>query len=76
MKLDSFDGSGAVDWLTYVEDKMDVFVVVSGDRVCYGTLLLKGEAQIWWRAVKKFSCSLSWQVFVTQFERRFYPHFS
>jgi hypothetical protein len=55
MKLDSFDGSGspidAVDWLTYVEDKMDVFEVVSGDRVCYGTQLLKGEAQIWWRGV-------------------------
>jgi hypothetical protein len=50
VKLDTFDGSGspvdAADWLTYVEDKMDVFEVVSGDRVCYGTLLLKGEAQI------------------------------
>jgi hypothetical protein len=55
MKLDSFDGSGslvdAADWLTYVDDKLDVFEVVSGDRVCYGTQLLKGEAQIWWRGV-------------------------
>jgi hypothetical protein len=30
---------------------MDVFEVVSGDRVHYGTQLLKGEAQIWWRGV-------------------------
>jgi hypothetical protein len=56
MKLDSFDGSGSpvdtADWLTYVEDKLDVFEVVSGDRVCYGTQLLKGEAQIWWRGVQ------------------------
>jgi hypothetical protein len=41
MKLDSFDGSGspveAADWLTYVEDKMDVFEVVAGDLVRYGT---------------------------------------
>jgi hypothetical protein len=48
MKLDSFDGSGslvdAIDWLTYVEDKMDVFEVVSGDRVRFVTQLLKGEA--------------------------------
>jgi hypothetical protein len=50
MKLDTFDGSGtlveAADWLTYVEDKMDVFEIVYGDRVCFGTQMLKGEAQI------------------------------
>jgi hypothetical protein len=80
MKLDSFDGSGspvdATDWLTYVEDKLDVFEVVSGDRVHYGTQLLKGEAQIWWRGVQSShsaSGPLSWHVFVTQFERRFCP---
>uniref|UniRef100_A0A0A9CRD4 Retrotransposon gag domain-containing protein n=1 Tax=Arundo donax TaxID=35708 RepID=A0A0A9CRD4_ARUDO len=81
MKLDSFDGSGspieAADWLTYVEDKMDVFEVVYGDRVRYGTQLLKGEAQIWWRGVQTAHSSapgsLTWHVFVRQFERRFYP---
>jgi hypothetical protein len=80
MTLDSFDGSGspvdAADWLTYVEDKLDVFEVVSGDRVRYGTQLLKGEAQMWWRGVQSShsaSGPLSWHVFVTQFERRFYP---
>jgi hypothetical protein len=50
MKLDTFDGSGTpvevADWLTYVEDKMDVFEIVYGDRVRFGTQLLKGEAQI------------------------------
>jgi hypothetical protein len=55
LKLDSFDSNGspveAADWLTYVEDKMNVFEVVYGDRVCYGTQLLKGETQIWWRGV-------------------------
>jgi hypothetical protein len=34
LKLDSFDGSGSpvevVDWLSYVEDKMNVFEVVMG----------------------------------------------
>jgi hypothetical protein len=80
MKLDSFDGSGspvdAADWLTYVEDKLDVFEVVSGDHVRYGTQLLKGGAHIWWRGVQSShsaSGPLSWHVFVTQFERRFYP---
>ena len=81
MKLDSFDGSGspveAADWLTYVEDKMDVFEVVYGDRVRYGTQLLKGEAQIWWRGVQTAHSSvpgyLTWDLFVRQFERRFYP---
>jgi hypothetical protein len=47
MKLESFDGSGspvdAAYWLTYVEDKMDIFEVVSGDHVCYGTQLLMGR---------------------------------
>jgi hypothetical protein len=56
IKLDSFDGSGspvdATDWLTYVKDKMDVFEVVSGDHVRYGTQLLKRDAQIWWRGVQ------------------------
>jgi hypothetical protein len=56
MKLDTFDGSGtpieAADWLTYVNDKMNVFEIVYGDRVCFGTQLLKGEAQIWWRGVQ------------------------
>jgi hypothetical protein len=55
MKLDTFDGSGtpveAADWLTYMEDKMNVFEIVYGDRVRFGTQLLKGEAQIWWRGV-------------------------
>ncbi len=80
MKLDSFDGSGtpveATDWLTYVEDKMNVFEIAYGDRVRFGTQLLKGEAQIWWRGVQAAHSSspgvLSWDVF-TQFERRFYP---
>jgi hypothetical protein len=56
MKLDTFDGSGTpvevVDWLTYMEDKMNVFEIVYGDRVRFGTQLLKGEAQIWWRGVQ------------------------
>jgi hypothetical protein len=81
MKLDTFDGSGtpveAADWLTYVEDKMDVFEIVYGDRVRFGTQLLKGEAQIWWRGVQTAHSSspgvLSWDVFIRQFERRFYP---
>jgi hypothetical protein len=50
MKLDTFDGSGtpveATDWLTYMENKMNVFEIVYGDRVRFGTQLLKGEAQI------------------------------
>jgi hypothetical protein len=56
MKLDTFDGSGtpveAADWLTYVEDKMNVFEIVFGDHVHFGTQLLKGEAQIWWRGMQ------------------------
>jgi hypothetical protein len=71
MKLDTFDGSGtpveAADWLTYVEYKMDVFEIVYGDRVCFGTQLLKGEAQIWWRGVQAAHSSpgvLSWEVFI------------
>jgi hypothetical protein len=81
MKLDTFNGSGtpvkAVDWLTYVEDKMDVFEIVYEDRVRFGTQLLKGEAQIWWRGVHAAHSSspgvLTWDVFIRQFERRFYP---
>jgi hypothetical protein len=81
MKLDTFDGSGtpveAAEWLTYVEDKMDVFEVVYGYCVRFGTQLLKGEAQIWWRGMQAAHSSspgvLSWDVFIRQFERRFYP---
>jgi len=81
MKLDTFDGSGtpvqAADWLTYVEDKMDVFEVVYQDRVRFSTQLLKGEAQIWWKGVQAahpaMYGSMSWHDFVRQFERRFYP---
>ena len=50
LKLDTFDGSGtpveAANWLTYVEDKMDVFEILYGDRVHFGTQLLKGETQM------------------------------
>jgi hypothetical protein len=81
MKLDTFDGSGtpveAADWLTYVEDKMDVFEILYGDRVRFGTQLLKEEAQIWWRGVQAAHSSspgvLTWDAFIRQFERRFYP---
>jgi hypothetical protein len=81
MKLDAFDGSGTpvevADWLTYVEDKMNVFEIVYGDRVCFGTQLLKGEAQIWWRGMQAAHSSspgvLTWHVFIRKFERRFYP---
>jgi hypothetical protein len=56
LKLASFDGSGspveAADWLTYVEDKMNVLEVIYGDHVRYGTQLLKGETQIWWRVLQ------------------------
>jgi hypothetical protein len=80
MKLDTFDGSGtpveAVDWLTNMEDKMDVFEIVFGDRVRFGMQLLKGEAQIWWRGVHAAHSSspriMTWNVFIMQFERRFY----
>jgi hypothetical protein len=48
MKLDTFDGSGtqveAADWITYMDDKMNVFEIVYGDRVRFGTQMLKGEA--------------------------------
>jgi hypothetical protein len=81
MKLDTFDGSGTpvevADWLTYVEDKMDVFEIAFGDRILFGTQLLKGEAQIWWRGMRAAHSSspgyLTWDIFVRQFERRFYP---
>lgn len=81
MKLDSFDGSGtpveAADWLSYVEDKMEVFDVLTPDRFRYGTQLLKGEAQIWLKGVQSAHTAahgpLSWPEFVRQFERRFYP---
>jgi hypothetical protein len=60
-----------------VADKMDVFEIVFGGRVHFGTKLLKGEAQIWWRGVQAaYSSSpgvLTWDVFIRQFERRFYP---
>jgi hypothetical protein len=60
-----------------VEDKKDVFEIVFGDRVRFGTQLLKGEAQIWWRGVQAAHSSspgyLTWDIFVRQFERRFYP---
>jgi hypothetical protein len=50
MKLDTFDGSGtpveAANWLTYVEDKMDAFEIVFGDRVRFGTQLLKGGSNL------------------------------
>jgi hypothetical protein len=56
---------------------MDFFEIVCGDRVCFGTHLLKGEDQIWWRGVQaahSFSPGvLSWDVFIRQFERTFYP---
>jgi hypothetical protein len=81
MKLDTFDGSGTpievAYWRTYVEDKKDVFKIVYRDRVRFGTQLLKREAQIWWRGVQAAHSSspgvLSWDVFIRQFERRFYP---
>jgi hypothetical protein len=64
-------------WLTYVEDKMDVFEIVFGDRVRFGMQLLKGEAQIWWRGMQAAHSSsprvLTWDVYIRQFERRFYP---
>jgi hypothetical protein len=60
-----------------MEDKMNVFEIVYGDRVRFGTQLLKGEAQIWWRGMQAAHSSspgvLSWDVFIRQFERRFYP---
>jgi hypothetical protein len=56
---------------------MDVFEIVYGDHVHFGTQLLKGEAQIWWRGVQaahSFSPGvLTWDVFIRQFERRFCP---
>ena len=81
MKLDTFDGSGtpveAADWLAYVEDKMNVFEIVFGDHVRFGTQLLKGEAHIWWRGMQETHSSspgyLTSDIFVKQFERRFYP---
>jgi hypothetical protein len=59
-----------------VEDKMNVFEIVYGDRVRFGTQLLKGEAQFGGEACRQLTPSpgvLSWEVFIRQFERRFYP---
>ena len=56
---------------------MEAFAVLAQDRVRYGSQLLKAEAQIWWKGVQSARtvahAPLTWQDFVTQFERRFYP---
>ncbi|KAF0920776.1 hypothetical protein E2562_037100 [Oryza meyeriana var. granulata] len=56
---------------------MEAFEVLAQDRVRYGTQLLKGEAQIWWKGVQSARTAthgpLFWVEFVRQFERRFYP---
>ncbi|KAF0897244.1 hypothetical protein E2562_034713 [Oryza meyeriana var. granulata] len=56
---------------------MEGFEVLAQDRVRYGTQLLKGEAQIWWKGVQFAHTAthgpLFWVEFVRQFERRFYP---
>ncbi|XP_062230304.1 uncharacterized protein LOC133928029 [Phragmites australis] len=64
------------DGPSYVEDKMEAFDVLAHDRVHFGTQLLKGEAQIWWKGVQSARTAahglLTWHEFVRQFERRFY----
>ncbi|KAF0918846.1 hypothetical protein E2562_026217 [Oryza meyeriana var. granulata] len=56
---------------------MEAFEVLAQDCVRYGTQLLKGEAQIWWKGVQSACIAthgpLFWAEFVRQFEWRFYP---
>ena len=81
MHLELFAGNGApveaADWLSAVVDKLEAFQIPSPDWVRYAGQLLKGEALVWWRSVissrNATSGPVTWQDFVGQFERRFYP---
>jgi hypothetical protein len=59
MELHTFDGSATLvevaDWLTYVEDKMEVFEIVFGDRVRFGTQLLKGRLKFGGEACRQLT---------------------
>jgi hypothetical protein len=43
----------ATNWLTCVEDKMDVFEIAFGDRVRFGTQLLEGRLKFGGEACRR-----------------------
>ncbi|KAK1663922.1 hypothetical protein QYE76_052081 [Lolium multiflorum] len=81
MKLDKFDGSGtpmdAASWLRTMEKYMDASVMTLEDRVVYVAFQLKGLADDWWEGVRAAWSpahgQLTWDVFVKQFTRKYYP---
>lgn len=81
MKLDKFDGSGspmdAASWLRTMEKYMDASVMTPEDRIIYVAFQLKGLADDWWEGVRAaWTPALgpfTWDVFVTQFTRKYYP---
>lgn len=81
MKLEKFDGSGtpmdAASWLRTMEKYMDASLMTLEDRVVYVAFQLKGLADDWWEGVRAAWSpahgQLTWDVFVKQFTRKYYP---
>jgi hypothetical protein len=81
MKLDKFDGSGtpmdAASWLHTMEKYMDALMMTVEDMAVYVAFQLKGLADVWWEGVRAAWLPahgpLTWDVFVKQFTRRYYP---
>ena len=81
MRLDTFDGLGkpidAANWLRHMERHFGALGMTSEMKAQFVAFQLKGDADIWWEAVLTARTAglgpVTWEVFVEQFRRRFYP---
>ena len=81
LRLDTFDGLGtpvdAANWLRHIERHLGALGLTSELRVQFVAFQLKGQADLWWEGVLTARTAahgpVTWELFVEQFRRRFYP---
>ena len=81
LRLDTFDGLGtpvdAANWLRHMERHFGALGMTSEMRAQFVAFQLKGQADIWWEGVLTARTAahgpVTWELFVEQFRRRFYP---
>ncbi|KAJ1402713.1 hypothetical protein SESBI_27806 [Sesbania bispinosa] len=69
--------ASAANWLKRIEETMNSRGYPDEQRVSFASLILRGEAEIWWRGIRDrvmaLDTPITWEAFRTPFLERYYP---
>ncbi|CAL9130901.1 unnamed protein product, partial [Musa textilis] len=69
----------AEQWIMRMEKIFDVLDCPDDQKVSFATFMLEGEAEYWWKTIKRISEArhehITWKVFVEKFNEKYFPDY-